>query len=201
MKFYFRLKYFCVNLRTQNKVQINHTSYTETELVFAVKQKDERAFSFLYDSYASALKGVVFAMIKDDALAEDIIQEAFVKIWNNIESYDDKKGRLYTWMRRIVNNLTLDSLKSKQYRQQQAVVGDELTVENLQGTNNINERINHNYLQQKLSTLDEKQNTILKMSYFDGYTQEEIAKELNMPVGTVKTKIRTAIIDLRKILK
>jgi RNA polymerase sigma factor (sigma-70 family) len=182
-------------------VQISKRTYTEEELVLSLQQRDETAFSYLYDNYAAALNGVIYGMVNDFAQAEDILQEAFLKIWNNIDSYDATKGKLYTWMRRITNNLTLDILKSKLHRQQSLVVENELAVTNVQGNNNITERLNALDLQNRLNTLDKKQRIIIDMSYFQGYTQEEIAKELDMPVGTVKTKIRSAIIELRKIIK
>lgn len=174
-------------------------TYTEQDLVLSLKQRDEAAFAYLYENYAAALNGVIFGMVNDFNTTEDILQEAFLKIWNNIDSYDETKGKLYTWMRRITNNLTIDILKSKNYKQQSKVVENELAVSNFAGNNNISERLNTLDLQKKLSTLDKKQRQILDMSYFQGYTQEEIARELDMPVGTVKTKIRTAIIELRKI--
>jgi RNA polymerase sigma factor (sigma-70 family) len=181
-------------------VQIIKQSYSEQELVLSLKQRDETAFSYLYNNYAAALNGVIYSMVNDFGISEDILQEAFVKIWNNIDSYDETKGKLYTWMRRITNNLTLDTIKSKLHKQQTKVVDNELAVAHVQGANNINERLNSLDLQKKLDTLDPRQRVIIDMSYFQGYTQEEIAKELDMPVGTVKTRIRTAIIELRKIL-
>jgi RNA polymerase sigma factor (sigma-70 family) len=180
-------------------VQINKKQYTEQELVFSLKQKDEAAFSYLYDNYAAALNGVVYAMVNDFSLSEDILQEAFLKIWNNIDAYDETKGKLYTWMRRITHNLTLDTLKSNQHKYQTKVVSDERVITNVSVNNNVFTKLDSQDFKQKLETLDKKQRLIIDMSYFQGYTQEEIAKELEMPVGTVKTKIRSAIIELRKI--
>ncbi len=180
-------------------MQISNQSYTEQELVLSLKQKDEAAFSYLYDNYGAALNGVIFKMVNDITLAEDILQEAFLKIWSNIGNYDDSKGKLYTWMRTITHNLTLDTLKSNQHKFQSKVLGDEYVVANLSVTNNVFSKMNSADFRKKLSTLDSKQRTIIDMSYFQGYTQEEIAQELEMPLGTVKTKIRSAIIELRKI--
>ncbi len=180
-------------------MQISKQSYTEQDLVLSLKQKDEGAFSYLYDNYSAALNGVIYAMVNDDALSEDILQEAFIKIWNNIDAYDETKGKLYTWMRRITHNLTLDTLKSNQHKYQSKVAGDEYVVSNISVNNQVFNKMDSADFRRKLDTLDAKQRTIIDMSYFQGYTQEEIAKELEMPVGTVKTKIRTAIIELRKI--
>ncbi len=180
-------------------MQISKQLYTEQELVYSLKQKDEAAFSYLYDNYAAALNGVVYAMVNDFSLSEDILQEAFLKIWNNIDAYDETKGKLYTWMRRITHNLTLDTLKSNQHKYQAKVVSDERVVTNVSVYNNVFTKLDSQDFKQKLETLDKKQRLIIDMSYFQGYTQEEIARELEMPVGTVKTKIRSAIIELRKI--
>ncbi len=180
-------------------MQISRQSYTEQELVFSLKQKDEAAFSYLYDNYAAALNGVIYAMVNDFTISEDILQEAFLKIWNNIDAYDQTKGKLYTWMRRITHNLTLDTLKSNQHKYQSKVVSEESIITNVSVNNNVFTKLDSQDFKKKLQTLDKKQRLIIDMSYFQGYTQEEIAQELEMPVGTVKTKIRSAIIELRKI--
>jgi RNA polymerase sigma factor (sigma-70 family) len=174
-------------------------TYSEQELVLSLKQKDESAFSYLYDNYSAALNGVIYAMVGDVTLSEDILQEAFLKIWKNIDAYDDTKGKLYTWMRRLTHNLTLDNLKSNQHKYQQKVAKDEMAVVNIQVTDSVMGKLDSLDFKKKLDTLDPKQRQIIDLSYYQGYTQEEIAAQLDMPVGTVKTKIRAAIIELRKI--
>jgi RNA polymerase sigma factor (sigma-70 family) len=175
--------------------------YTEYELVQSLQNREESAFSYLYDNYAAALNGIIHAMVNDFALSEDILQETFLKIWRNIANYDDSKGKLFTWMRTIAHNLTLDTIKSKQYKQQTKVTSDEFAVTNIQDTNiGVQGKLDSADLKTKIGRLEHKQRIILDMSYFQGYTQEEIAKALEMPVGTVKTKLRTAIIELRKVL-
>lgn len=138
-------------------------------------------------------------MVGDITLTEDILQEAFLKIWKNIDAYDESKGKLYTWMRRLTHNLTLDNLKSNQHKYQNKVVKDEMAVINIQVNNSIIGKLDSLDFKRKLDKLDPKQRRIIDMSYYQGYTQEEIAEALDMPVGTVKTKIRSAIIELRKI--
>ncbi len=175
--------------------------YTEYELVRSLQNREEVAFSYLYDNYAGALNGIINAMVNDLALSEDILQETFLKIWRNIGNYDESKGKLFTWMRTIAHNLTLDTIKSKQYKQQSKVTSDEFAVTNIQDKNmGIDSKLDSADLKNKIGKLEHKQKIILDMSYFQGYTQEEIAKALEMPVGTVKTKLRSAIIELRKIL-
>jgi RNA polymerase sigma factor (sigma-70 family) len=102
--------------------------YSEEELVAALQVRDQQAFSYLYDNYAGALNGVIFKLVDNRQLAEDILQEAFVKIWNNFASYDANKGRLFTWMINITRNLTIDTLRSKGYKKQQQISADENSV-------------------------------------------------------------------------
>ena len=92
---------------------VDTLKYSEEELVNLVLQKDQQAFSYLYDNYAGALNTVIFKMVENKELTEDVLQEAFVKIWNNFENYDKSKGRLFTWMLNITRNLTIDTLRSK----------------------------------------------------------------------------------------
>ena len=90
--------------------------YNEDELVLMLQRQDQQAFAYLYDNYAPALNGVIFRLVEDKSLSEDILQEAFLKIWNNFSSYDRTKGRLFTWMMNLTKNLAIDTLRSKGYK-------------------------------------------------------------------------------------
>lgn len=175
--------------------------YSEEELIQLLKTGDESAFSYLYDHYSGALFGVIFKITGDQPLAEDILQEAFVKIWNNFSSYDSSKGRLFTWMLNITRNLTIDTLRSKSYKKQSKIQGSENAV-NYAGSNvNENERFDAMGIRKQTSLLKEDQKQIIDMAYFDGFTQEEISKKLGIPLGTVKTRMRAAISVLKKLLQ
>ncbi len=175
--------------------------YTEDELVALLQSQDTQAFSYLYDNYAPALNNIIFRMVEDVPLSEDILQEAFIKIWNNFTSYDSTKGRLFTWMLNLTRNLTIDTLRSKGYKKQSKISGDENTVSNLQDNAiNIN-KFDSLGLRKQLANLKPEQSVIIDMAYFNGYTQDEIAKDLGIPLGTVKTRMRTAILELRKLLQ
>ena len=176
-------------------------TYTEQELIIRLQQKDQQAFSYLYDNYAAALNAVVYRMVEDKELSEDILQEAFVKIWNNFTNYDKTKGRLFTWMLNLTRNLTIDTLRSKGYKKQSKISGDENSVSNLQDNNSGIEKFDTLGLKKQLSTLKADQRLIIDMAYFNGFTQDEISKELGIPLGTVKTKMRTAILELRKFIQ
>ncbi|UEG49120.1 sigma-70 family RNA polymerase sigma factor [Ferruginibacter lapsinanis] len=175
--------------------------YSEDELVVLLKGQDRQAFSYLYDNYAAALNGLIFRMVEDKELAEDILQEAFVKIWNNFAQYDSTKGRLFTWMLNLTRNLTIDTLRSKGYKKQRKISSDENSVSNIQDTNFGADKFDTMGLQKQLANLKPEQRTIIDLAYFKGYTQDEISKNTGIPLGTVKTRMRAAITELRKILK
>ena len=175
--------------------------YSEEELVVLLQRQDKTAFSYLYDNYAAALNGIIYRMVEEHHLAEDILQEAFIKIWNNFNQYDSSKGRLFTWMINITRNLTIDTLRSKGYKKQQKISQDENSVSNYHDKSNSSEKFDTIGLRKQLVNLKPDQKIIIDLAYFSGYTQEEISKEIGIPLGKVKTRMRTAIMELRKILQ
>lgn len=175
--------------------------YNEEELVVLLQSRDQQAFSYLYDNYSAALNGIIFRMVENRELAEDILQEAFVKIWNNFSSYDTTKGRLFTWMLNLTRNLTIDTLRSKGYKKQSQISSDESSVSNLTNDNRSAERFDAMGIRKQLVNLKPELRGIIDLAYFNGYTQDEISKEMGIPLGTVKTRMRTAIIELRKMLQ
>lgn len=177
------------------------SKYSEEELVALLQARNQSAFSYLYDNYAAALYGIIFRMIEDTPLAEDILQEAFIKIWNNFKQYDNSKGRLFTWMINITRNLTIDTLRSKGYKKQKKISQDENSVTDYRDKSINDDKFDTIGLRKQLQFLKPDQKIIIDLAYFNGYTQEEISKEMNIPLGTVKTRMRTAIIELRKLLQ
>ena len=166
-----------------------------------LRNEDKNAFSYLYNNYAAALNGIIMRMVEDNQLAEDILQEAFLKIWNNFKQYDNSKGRLFTWMINITRNLTIDTLRSKGYKKQKKISQDENSVTTYQDKNFTSDRFDTIGLRKQLQYLKPDQKVIIDLAYFNGYTQEEISKEMQIPLGTVKTRMRSAIIELRKLLQ
>ncbi len=176
-------------------------TYSEEDLILRLQNQDQTAFSYLYDNYAAALNGVIHRMIDDTQLAEDILQEAFLKIWNNFKQYDNTKGRLFTWMVNITRNLTIDTLRSKGYKKQKKISQDENSVSGYKDSGYGADRFDTMGLRKQVSSLKPDQKVIIDLAYFSGYTQEEISKEMGIPLGTVKTRMRTAIMELRKMIQ
>ena len=175
--------------------------YSEDELVSLLQNKDVQSFNYLYDNYSAALYGIIYKMVEDKELAEDILQEAFVKIWNNFANYNNAKGRLFTWMLNIARNLTIDMLRSKSYKKQVKIQGYENSVDNFSDSSSGTSQFDSLGIRSQLTRLKNDQKQIIDLAYFAGFTQEEIAKQLSIPLGTVKTRMRTAIMELRKILQ
>ena len=175
--------------------------YSEEELIYLLKKSDQTAFAYLYDNYSAALFGVIYKMLDDRELAEDVLQEAFIKIWNNFPNYDNLKGRLFTWMMNITRNLTIDTIRSKGYKKQAKIQNSENNVSNIGDKANTAESFDALGIRKHLTLLKNDQKQIIDLAYFGGLTQEEISKTLDIPLGTVKTRMRTAIIELRKVLK
>jgi RNA polymerase sigma factor (sigma-70 family) len=175
--------------------------YSEEDLIALLQRRDQNAFAYLYDNYSAALNGVIARMVDDTQLAEDILQETFVKIWNNFGQYDATKGRLFTWMINITRNLTIDTLRSKGYKKQQKISQDENFVSSTQDKNYSTSKFDTIGIRKQVQNLKPDQKIIIDLAYFGGYTQEEISTEMKIPLGTVKTRMRTAIIELRKLLQ
>jgi RNA polymerase sigma-70 factor (ECF subfamily) len=137
--------------------------------------------------------------VTDKDFASDVLQEVFIKIWRQIESYDNTKGRLFTWMLNVARNASIDAVRSKGYQKSQK--NRELTenVYDAGGSTNINtDRIG---LKKLVHNLKEDYRILIDLSYFQGFTQDEISKMLNIPLGTVKTRMRSALIQLKQVIK
>jgi RNA polymerase sigma-70 factor (ECF subfamily) len=175
-------------------------TYSEQKLVALLQQRDEKAFGYLYDNYSGALFGIVNGIVPDKDTANDVLQNVFVNIWRKIELYDATKGRLFTWMLNIARNAAIDELRSKGYRDAQKTMS---LPDNAEQTNSgaITEAITADVgLKKVLTKLKADFRVLIDMSYFQGFTHEEISKALNIPLGTVKTRIRTALIQLRTMI-
>lgn len=171
-------------------------SDTYQHTIRRLQNKDERIIGELYDDYGGALYGVIRRIVNDDQIAEDLLQDSFVKIWQNAEKFDPSKGRLYTWMYRIAKNTSINHLKSKaeKIHSNQTEMDDKFQDLKIQKPN-----IDVIDLRGQVNLLKEKQREIIFLLYFRAFTQQEVADHLDLPLGTVKTRTRMALQALRKI--
>ena len=175
-------------------------TYSETELVSLLQQKDEQAFSNLYDNYSGALFNIITQIVPDREIASDVLQEVFLNIWRKISSYDAAKGRLFTWMLNIARNAAIDKLRSRAY--QDSLKNQSLPDDAAAFAGHSVVSVTDDYgLRKLVNKLKDEQKVLVELSYFQGFTHEEIAKTLNIPLGTVKTRIRSALTQLRILMQ
>lgn len=174
---------------------------TQEEVLSLIHKKEERAYTILYDMYSKSLFAVITNLVKDREEAEDVLQEVFVKIWKNIDSYSESKGRFYTWILNIARNTAIDKLRSKGYNNNKKNLSADNFVHLFDESNKLTNKIDAIGLQDFVKKLKPKCIQIIDLLFFKGYTQQEASEELAIPLGTVKTQNRNCINDLRNFLK
>jgi RNA polymerase sigma factor (sigma-70 family) len=180
---------------------VSNTTYSEGELVSLLQNRDTSAFGYLYDRYSSALFGLILPIVNETELANDILQEVFLNIWKKIDTYDASKGRLFTWMLNIARNASIDVLRSRSFQNSRKNQPLAETVDwnsNYQAFQPDTDAIG---LHKLLAKLKEEHRVLIELAYFKGYTHEEIAEIEGLPLGTVKTRIRNALMQLRNYMK
>lgn len=178
--------------RSTSKVSLN-----EEQLVALLKSKDKQAFALLYDRYSSALYGVILKVVKYEELAQDVMQDSFVKIWKKIDTYNAQKGTLFTWILNISRNTAIDKIRTPEYKR----MSKETSLDSgIQVANkNVNLQVDHIGLNKIVESLAPEYQEVIEVIYFEGYTHQEAAEKLDIPLGTVKTRIRIALRELRKL--
>jgi RNA polymerase sigma-70 factor (ECF subfamily) len=174
---------------------------SQEELIPLILKKDQRGFTIMYDMYSKSLFSVISNLVKETEDAEDVLQEVFVKIWKNIETYNETKGRLYTWMLNIARNTAIDKLRSKGYNNSQKNLSSDNFVHLLDDSNKLINRIDTIGIREFVNKLKPKCIQLIELLFFQGYTQQEASDELEIPLGTVKTQNRNCINDLRTYLQ
>ena len=165
-------------------------------LVNECRQGSRKAQFEIYKLYATAMYNVALRIVNDDAEAEDVLQDVFVKIWKNIDMYSESKGRFYTWMLNIARNTSIDKLRSKNFNNTQKNLSSDNFVNLLDESNKLINWIDTIGIQEFVKKLKPKCIEIFKV-----HTHEEASEELAMPLGTIKTQNRNCINDLRNYLK
>lgn len=172
----------------------------ESLLVKKLLEKDDKSFTLLYENYSKSLFGIIYNLVKNKEEAEDVLQDVFYKIWNNIEQYNENKGRLYTWMVNIARNTTIDRLRSKGYNNSQKNQNVDNFVYMLEDNSKTINKIDAIGINEFIKKLKPKCIQLIELLFFKGYTQQETSDELEIPLGTVKTNNRNCMNDLRLML-
>jgi len=172
--------------------------YSTTDIIQLLKQKDKRVISIIYDKYGPALFGIAVKIVESETLAEDVLQDAFIKIWRNADKFNEKKGTLFTWLLNITRNTALDTRKSAAFRRGRKIQEVDFSVYDHEDWK-VEQKPEHIGLHSAVEGLEDKYRLIIDMVYFQGYTQQEIVQHLDIPLGTVKSRVKIGLRELRKI--
>lgn len=172
----------------------------EQEIVSLLQLQDSKGLVLLYEHYSSSLYHIVIRIVRREEVAQEVLQDVFVKIWSQSKSYDVGKGRLFTWMSRIAKNAAIDKTRSKNFKSTSKTdsienfVGDSISF-----SNSI--RVKDSGLRKVVEQLDDKYHEIIDYLYFKDFTQSETSEALGIPLGTVKSRSRLALKALRQLLQ
>lgn len=176
-------------------------SIEEEELVSLLKNKDQKGFSILYNNYSGALFGVINRIITSDDDANDLLQDTFLKIWRNIDNYDPSKGSIFTWMMNIARNLSIDRVRSADFRDSsQNISMEDKVIYQVDNEYQTVQDIDSIGLKKVVDSLRPEYKQLIDLVYYKGYTQAEVSEEYGIPLGTVKTRIKAAVGSLRALL-
>lgn len=166
-------------------------------LISQLQAGNEKAFERLYNLYSQSLYGIIYNIIREEKVSEEVLQDVFLKIWNNASSYDPAKGRFFTWILNIARNASIDRLRSKDFKNRSANLRSENFAEILEAQSNAVGKIDAIGLQKYLDKIGPVCKRLIDLLFFKGFTQKESAEELDIPLGTVKSRNRVCIDKLR----
>lgn len=169
-------------------------------LILQFQKKDVKAYEKLYNMYCDSISGVVNNIVKNDDVAQEITQDVFIKAWNKADTYSAKKGRFFTWLLNIARNAAIDYTRSKKFKQSKQNLNADFFVDILESSTSLDSSTNAIGLKEFVTKLGDKCKSVIELLYFKGFTQKEASEELKMPLGTIKTRNRTCIGELRTML-
>ena len=171
---------------------------SEKEIVSLIVKRDVRGIDALYDQYGKYIYGLIFQVIKTEGVAEIVLQDTFLKVWNKIDKYSLQKGRFLTWLISIARNSAIDMTRSKNYKQSMKLISlNNVSISSEKTISGVN--IESMDMRDIVAKLDPKYKELIELVYFKGFTQTEASDELGLPLGTVKSRIRKALSDLRYV--
>ncbi|MQR97443.1 RNA polymerase sigma factor [Fictibacillus phosphorivorans] len=172
---------------------------SDYELYLKVQEENKEALEMLYDRYEKLLFSFSFKMLRQKELAEEAVQDVFMKLWRKKGLYSEDKGKFSSWLLTVTRNACIDLIR-KQQKNEVEILEKDIDYER---TESVEETVTWNEeresLKEAVSSLTEEQQDIVEMFYFKGYSQSDIAEQKNIPLGTVKGRIRLALKHLKKI--
>jgi len=169
-------------------------------LIARLQEGSEVAFNRIYERYHQALYGVIYAIVKDEDVAQEILQDVFIKIWKNAEKYDKGSGRFFTWILNIARNASVDYLRSKRHKNSLKNLSADNFVDIMPTQDSLDDKTDTIFLRQWVDKLEPMCIKIIDVIFFKGFTFKDGAEELDMPSGTLKTRHRRCLNNLREMM-
>jgi RNA polymerase sigma-70 factor (ECF subfamily) len=173
-------------------------------LIERLRARDATALGELYDRYGGVVYSIILRIARDTATSEDLTQEVFLRVWNRIPTFDMERGSLSTWMLTIARHSAIDFLRSrggKQSRLSVSLDGMERPIAGGNAETELQSSTDAKKVRAAMARLEPKHRELLELAYFDGLSQTEMAEKLELPLGTVKTWVRSALRQLRENLR
>jgi len=170
----------------------------DSRIIELIRRQEEKGLSAFYDKYSSAIYGVTLRILNRPDLAEEVLSQTMLKVWDKIDSYSINKSSLFTWTMAIARNSALDKRRLKSFEHGQKTDSLDSTVYNVEAKNKSEFELDASTI---TGLVEEKYKVVLDKIYLEGYSQSEAAELLNIPLGTIKTRLRKAILILREKLK
>jgi len=181
-------------------LSFSQSQISDVELLSAISRGDEDALAYLFERYRTILFSVIVRIVFSREEAEDVLQEVFLQVWHKARDYDESRGKPFTWLVTLARSRAIDRLRSLGAR---ARAVDEATRDAVEPVSDA--ELDSMYtekqerVQRALSELPEEQKRVLFMAYFEGCSQSEISDRTGVPLGTVKTRMRSGMIRLREL--
>lgn len=176
------------------------TTHSEEELIRLLRSRNEKAFHYLYNNYSSALYKSILQIVHYEEDANDCLQKVFINVWQKIEGYDPGRGKLYTWLLNIARNAAIDITRSQAYQQKKKNVSFNYCDVSIMNSQHYYLKTDGIGLYRYVSRLKPQHKKLIDLVYYKGYTHPEIAAMEELPLNTVKTRVRTALSQLRGII-
>lgn len=174
---------------------------SDSALITKLRERNPDAMAELYDRFGRVVYSVIFRVVRNASVAEELVQEAFLRAWNRAGAFDAERGKIGPWLLTIARNRAIDHLRSTA-GQQEATTYELASSERVSLYVNTEDKMldqeQARRIRAAFAKLNENQRQVLEMAYFEGLSQSEMAARLGQPLGTVKTWVRTALITLRE---
>jgi RNA polymerase sigma-70 factor (ECF subfamily) len=170
---------------------------SDLALVTAIRSGDQSAMAALYDRYSSIVYAVALRVLQDTGAAEDVLQDIFMQLWRNPGAFDASRGNMPVWLAVIARHRAIDALRR---RRPENDIADVIVSVEPDFASDADRSRAMEKVRGALNTMPPPQKSALEMAYFEGLTHSEIAEKTGEPLGTIKTRIRTGLLSLRKVL-